>query len=157
MPLGGDLAGAPPAPQGMPYPAMIAAQRRMRVRQNLQPLGITWILLGVYRFLTGLVGAIFMHSFATSGMFGDAPGFMPHLFHALVPVVAATTVVMSAASFLVGYALLTKQSWGRIIAIIFAILSLIKLPFGTAVGIYTLWVLAPGASAAEWDAISREG
>jgi hypothetical protein len=34
--------------------------------------------------------------------------------------------------------------------------SLIKIPFGTALGIYTLWVLGSGESAAEWDVISRE-
>jgi hypothetical protein len=40
------------------------------------------------------------------------------------------------------------------VAIIAAILALIKFPFGTALGIYTLWVLAPGASGLEYDAIA---
>jgi hypothetical protein len=35
------------------------------------------------------------------------------------------------------------------------ILALLKFPFGTALGIYTLWVLAPQASAVEWDEMTR--
>jgi hypothetical protein len=49
---------------------------------------------------------------------------------------------------------MTRQPWGRVLAIIFAILALIHLPLGTALGIYTLWVLAPGASADEYAAIT---
>jgi hypothetical protein len=35
------------------------------------------------------------------------------------------------------------------------ILVLIRVPIGTALGIYTLWVLAPAASAEEYDALTR--
>ena len=41
-----------------------------------------------------------------------------------------------------------------VLAIIAAILALLKFPIGTALGIYTLWVLAPGASGLEYDAIA---
>ena len=40
-----------------------------------------------------------------------------------------------------GYGLLTKKSWGRIFGIILSCLSLISIPFGTAIGIYGLWIL----------------
>ena len=40
-----------------------------------------------------------------------------------------------------GYGLLTKKSWSRIIGIILSCLSLISIPFGTAIGIYGLWAL----------------
>jgi hypothetical protein len=33
-------------------------------------------------------------------------------------------------------------------------LALLKFPFGTALGIYTLWVLAPSTSGMEYDAIA---
>jgi hypothetical protein len=46
------------------------------------------------------------------------------------------------------------KSWGRILAIVIGILALITIPFGTALGIYTLWVLAPSTSGAEYDAIA---
>ena len=64
-------------------------------------------------------------------------------------------VLMGSLAILTGYALLTRQNWGRILAIVLAILALIKIPFGTGLGIYTLWVLAPQASGAEWDQMTR--
>jgi hypothetical protein len=33
------------------------------------------------------------------------------------------------------------KSWARIIAIVVGCLNLIHVPFGTALGVYTLWVL----------------
>jgi len=57
-------------------------------------------------------------------------------------------------SLVTGISLLMRKSWGRVLAIVVAILSLIKIPFGTALGIYTLWVLMPSASAIEYDAIA---
>src|SRR5512132_3591542 len=42
---------------------------------------------------------------------------------------------------LAGYGLLTRKSWARILAIVVGILSLLNFPIGTAIGIYTLWVL----------------
>ena len=40
-----------------------------------------------------------------------------------------------------GYGLLTRRPWARILAIVVGILSLLNFPIGTAIGIYTLWVL----------------
>jgi hypothetical protein len=61
----------------------------------------------------------------------------------------------SCLAFLTGYALLTHKPWGRVLAIVAAILSLIEIPAGTAVGVYTLWVLGPHASGVEYDALAH--
>ncbi len=44
--------------------------------------------------------------------------------------------------FAVGWGLLHRQPWGRVVAIIAAVLNLFKFPLGTALGIWTLVVLA---------------
>jgi hypothetical protein len=61
---------------------------------------------------------------------------------------------MAALALFTGYGLLQRRPWGRTIAIVAAILALLKFPFGTALGIYTLWVLAPSTSGMEYDAIA---
>ena len=43
--------------------------------------------------------------------------------------------------FLAGYGLLKYRNWGRILAIIMAIINLLNIPFGTALGIYTLIIM----------------
>jgi hypothetical protein len=41
------------------------------------------------------------------------------------------------------------------LAVIFGGISLIDIPFGTALGIYTLWVLLPAESEAEYRSMSQ--
>jgi hypothetical protein len=133
-----------------------------RVQRNLQTLGILWCVLGVYRIVSGLIGMIFLramttHNFGDDGwMFGNhwhGP-FAPMWVGGLWPIVAVATVFTAALALIAGYGLLNRKPWGRILAIIAAILALLKFPFGTALGIYTLWVLAPGASGLEYDSIA---
>jgi tetrahydromethanopterin S-methyltransferase subunit D len=42
---------------------------------------------------------------------------------------------------LAGYGLLTRKPSARVLAIVVGILSLVNFPVGTAIGIYTVWVL----------------
>ena len=51
--------------------------------------------------------------------------------------------------FLAGIGLLRRQQWARYLALAVAVLNLVNFPLGTAVGIYTLWVLLP-ANAADY-------
>ena len=43
--------------------------------------------------------------------------------------------------FAAGYGLLKRRQWGRVLAIIVAVLDLFNIPIGTAVGLYALWVM----------------
>lgn len=156
-----EVQGAPPPPQaayagGPPrgYAQSMQYMPQPRVRQNLQPLGVLWCVFGAYRLLAMLIGATVMRSLMAGGVFGDMPPFASHLLHSIMPIAISMAIVMAAADILTGYALLTRQPWARILAIVLGILTLIKFPFGTALGIYTLWVLAPQASRAEWDQIT---
>ena len=49
--------------------------------------------------------------------------------------------ILALPGLICGYGLLTKKSWSRIIGIILSCLSLLSIPFGTAIGIYGLWAL----------------
>jgi hypothetical protein len=133
-----------------------------RVQRNLQTLGILWCVLGVYRVVAGLFGIIFLRAFTTHNFGDDAwmfggrwhGPFPPMWFSGLWPLVAGATIFTAALALIAGYGLLQRRPWGRVVAIIAAILALIKIPFGTALGIYTLWALAPGASGLEYDSIA---
>ena len=48
--------------------------------------------------------------------------------------------IFATPGFICGYGLLTKKSWSRIFGIILSCLSLLSIPFGTAIGIYGLWI-----------------
>jgi hypothetical protein len=131
-----------------------------RVQRNLQLLGILWCAFGAFRLLGGLMAMFFVkmmwfRRFGDNWEFGHHGGpFGPQWMAALLPVIMVAAVLASALALLVGYALLTRRPWGRVLAIVVSVLSLLKFPFGTALGIYTLWVLAPATSGMEYDAIA---
>lgn len=90
--------------------------------------------------------------------FGDWPfgwgGLHGPPWMALLPVFVTMTVVMSALAVFAGVSLLNRKPWGRVLAIVLAVLALFKFPVGTALGVYTLWVLTPVSSSMEYDAIA---
>ena len=108
---------------------------------------------------TGLFGALVLH-----GIFGNHFGnsdfnlgwspFGSMWLASLWPMALFSLLTSVCCILLTGYALLTRQPWGRILAIVFGILALIHFPLGTALGIYTLWVLAPRASGDEYAALA---
>ena len=145
---------------------MLRAVPRFRVERNLQTAGVLWCAYGTYRVIGGLVGILFLRAFANGGFGGNGwpfrhgfgrgfgPGFGPPWLTAIVPVIAVVTIIGTVLAFCVGYGLLQRKPWGRMLAIVASILVLLKPILGTALGIYTLWLLAPSASAVEYDAIA---
>ena len=53
----------------------------------------------------------------------------------------AMVVVRSALAFAAGWGLMERTAWGRIVAIVASFLFLLKIPIGTALGIWTLVTL----------------
>src|SRR5437870_5143834 len=70
-------------------------------------------------------------------------------------VLGATFLVVGAGGICVGWGLLQRQPWARTVAIVLGILALFHPPFGTALGIYTLWVLLAAESRGEYDHLAR--
>lgn len=130
-----------------------------RVSRNIQVLGILWLVYAGIRIFTGLFGVMVLH-----GLFGSHFGhsdfnlgwspFGTMWLAGLWPMALFSLLTSFFCTLLTGYALLTRQPWGRVLAIVFGIFALIHLPLGTALGIYTLWVLAPRTSGDEYAAIA---
>lgn len=128
-------------------------QVKPRVDRHQQSLGILWCVFGGYRLLHVFIASVALHAMAENGLFEQAP-YVSHLMRAFGPAIAVTAICSAVLAFVAGYGLLTRRPWARIVAMVAGVLSLLKIPFGTALGIYTLWVLAPAASSDEWDRIS---
>lgn len=151
--------GYTPSPQAYAYPP---APYVPRVQSHLKTLGILWCIYGGYRVLMGVVASVFLLGLSHSGFFErfnpdrsfPFAGMAP-MMGAISSVVLVLTIGAAALAFLTGFALLNRKSWGRTLAIVAAVLALIKIPLGTGMGIYTLWVLAPGRSGMEYDAIAE--
>ena len=57
------------------------------------------------------------------------------------PAVALFFVLLSAPGLIGGICLLKYRSWARILVLVLGFINLIEIPIGTALGIYTIWVL----------------
>ena len=55
--------------------------------------------------------------------------------------IAGILVLLSAPGIIGGMGLLKRQSWARILVLVLGVINLINIPFGTALGIYTIWAL----------------
>jgi len=60
-----------------------------------------------------------------------------------------------AAGFVAGWGLLQRQEWARVFALVMGFIALLSVPIGTALGIYTLWVLLPNQSDEEYRALAH--
>ncbi len=56
-------------------------------------------------------------------------------------VAAVLLSIISIPGIIVGFGLLSRAGWARVIALILGIINLFNFPLGTILGIYTLWVI----------------
>ena len=147
-------------------PAMAAAlpQAQSRLRRHIHLLATLWLINGVLR----LIGVSWFMLFG--GMFFPGRVWMGPRVWPLGPGWGIDSFLpgglFSLGIFLgffgllhlvLAWGLFERQPWARVLGLVLGILALLRFPFGTALGIYTLWVLAPEASAREYDQIVNSG
>jgi zinc-ribbon domain len=150
----------PGQPQGQYVPRPTAMDR---VRRNLSALSILWLVYGILRavgviwllgfgraFVPWIMGNMGGHEMPIFGNWGLGPLISMGLYTAGI-----MAAVFAGAYLLLAWGLYEKRPWARILGIVLGFLVLIRIPFGTALGIYTLWVLLPGTSGQEYDHIAQ--
>jgi hypothetical protein len=112
-----------------------------------------WIVISALRILP-VVGLHWFWHFG-GGYGWPFRGGLPGHFLGFLGLISALWAVTGFVGIAVGWGLLTWQPWARILAIVFGCIALIHIPFGTALGIYTLWVLLPAESEREYRQAAR--
>ncbi|MFZ0961035.1 MAG: zinc ribbon domain-containing protein [Terriglobia bacterium] len=138
-----NAAASAPAPYS-------SVPQQSRVARHITLLGILWIVYSALQLIPAGAMLIFGHA---GFPFLPAPlrGF-------LIPIIGglgAFLAIAAAVGIVAGWALLARQPWGRIFAIVIACLRLISFPIGTALGIYTFWVLAAQGAEAEYQRMAQ--
>jgi len=119
----------------------VAAAER-RVASHLRLLVVLWIAQGVFLLIPILIVGLLLAPFAQS-------------FHPLLRgIVGVALAALPAACFVAAWGLLDPAPWARTYAIVVAAISLLAYPLGTALGIYTLWVLLPESSEVEYHELA---
>ena len=115
---------------------------------KVKALGVVWLVYAAVALVTGIAALFFANAFF-SGHFGpwmNGPwgrGPMPPLGFgpAILRFAWVFLLVRVGLAALAGWGLLERTQWGRIVAIVAAIVNIYKFPFGIAMGIWTLVVL----------------
>ena len=104
---------------------------------HVKIIGWLHIVFGVLGIFTAMAvfGGSMLGGFFTGSMKGMIGMGLIGTFGAML--VAALAIP----GLIAGYGLLKYYEWARILTIVIAVLDLIHFPFGTILGIYSLWVL----------------
>jgi hypothetical protein len=124
-----------------------------RVRGHVKLVGILWMAYSALQALGGLMAILFAR-LVIARLVVIPNGPPPELFLWLRPflgVIGWLILVKGAAGFFTGWGLLQREGWARVLALVMAFLALLSVPIGTALGVYTLWVLLPSESEREYE------
>jgi hypothetical protein len=139
------------------------------VERRINALAVGWLVYAGLIAATGFLGLAFAHAFLSGhlGAFGYDPrvwgghglghriGIGPLMPLFFLKFAWMAMVVRVGLALAAGLGLMQKSTWGRWVAIVAGCLALIHLPFGTALGIWTLMVLLSAPNAAGYEAMAR--
>lgn len=129
-----------------------------RVQRHVQILALLWAINGILRLLEVasfyVIGRMFL-PWVGIGFDGHFPwGFgawpMFGLWWAAVFLGGFGVVHL-----VLAWSLYERKPWARLLGLIVGFLALLRFPLGTALGIYTIWVLLPESSAREYERLAH--
>ena len=137
-------------------PVSFAQPRPGRVQGHVRLVGLFWLAYSAFNTVGSIVLYVLANTlFAHMRDFG-APEASTAFLRPLLSVIAILLLAKAALGFLAGWGLLQQEKWARILALVLAFVSLFtNIPFGTALGIYTMWVLLPSESEREYEALAE--
>jgi len=154
----GEVAGGEPSATAPPLALMIAPPSG-RVASHLRMLMVLWLAQGVLRVLSLIPGLLLW--FPATMPPGIALG-MGSLYQFHSPLTGAgwafllVSTAWTAACLLVAWGLLDRARWARTYTIVVSAIWLLDFPLGTALSIYTLWVLLPESSENEYRQLAMQ-
>jgi hypothetical protein len=133
--------------------AVVSRTSDGRVGRHISLLAILWLVASALNLLGGL--ALFM---VGNVIFGRLVRFEPDFqgfLRGLLSWFGAFLLLKAFAGIAAGWGLIQRESWARPLTLVLGFLSLIHIPFGTALGVYTIWVLLPQQSEEEYAILAR--
>ena len=133
-------------------PVQPGTQAHSRLQVHVRLLGILWPALAALDGLQAAALYVVANTVLNPAIHPERPAFL----HPLLSVLALVLVLKAFAGFAAGWGLLQREPWARSVAIVLAFISLFfNIPFGMALGIYTLWVLLPSEAAEAYQQESQ--
>lgn len=117
------------------------------MNDHVKIIGILWIVFGAMSLLAAaLMFTLLMGVSFIPDMDAPAPGILRFIGF----FIGSFLAVLGLPKIIGGYGLLKGFEWGRILTLIVSFLSLLNVPFGTALGIYSIVILFDKETAAQF-------
>lgn len=108
-------------------------------------VGVLFIVWGLLTTLIGVstlaLGAAAVALMASASREGGGGGLAAGLTAAVFATLAILAIIWGTAHVVVGVPLRRRRPWARMLALMLGSVDLLLLPYGTALGVYALWVL----------------
>lgn len=153
--------GGPSGAYGVPPGAAMAGGR---VQRHGRTLAMLWAINGVLRLMEvgwmmvfGTLFFPFLRGWMGGGIWplGGRWGLDFPFMGGLVSI-GIFLGFFGLVHLLLAWGLFEREPWARMLGLVIAFLALLRFPLGTALGIYTLWVLLPEESEREYDRLAQE-
>jgi hypothetical protein len=108
------------------------------MQDHVKVIGILWIIFGSLSLLGAMI--LFMILFGVS-FIPDMGEVAPGILRIVGFTVSTFLALLGFPKIIGGIGLLKGHEWGRILILVLSFLSLINIPFGTALGIYSMIIL----------------
>jgi zinc-ribbon domain len=122
-----------------------------RVERHTRILAILWLAVSIF---FGVIPA-FWFFFGSSIAMHFIPFPMRAFLLPIAGIIGALLAAGGVAGIVAGWGLLKYRPWARVLALVLGVIALVRIPFGTVLGIYTLWVLLPAESEQEYRRLAR--
>lgn len=107
------------------------------MEKHINILGILYIVISGFHLMAAII--VFTILFGAGIITGDDDALT--ILTIIASFVAVILVVTSLPGIVGGIGVLKMHQWARILLIILGFLNLLVIPFGTILGVYTIWVL----------------
>jgi hypothetical protein len=123
-----------------------------RLERHLRTLGTLWIIAGAL-FLIPSIALLAVGGAARFLIAGSEIGRV--LGPLVLTLIGCSLLIVAAGGICVGWGLMQRQPWARVAALVLGVLALFHPPVGTALGIYTLWVLMSHEAGTDYNRMAR--
>ena len=109
------------------------------MKMHVQLLG--WLMIAAHGFFLLVAACIFVVLVSIGAAADNST--VATMASIIGTVLAGFIAILAVPGLLAGAALLAKKPWARLLTMIVGGLGLVNFPIGTALGVYSLWLLLP--------------
>jgi phage shock protein PspC (stress-responsive transcriptional regulator) len=137
-------------------PVALMQPVRSRVKEHVRLVGLLWLAFSAFNAIGGVILYVIANTLLVHLRRGGVEGGPPAFLTPLLSTVAILLLAKAACGFVAGWGLTQREPWARVVVLVLAFVSLFtNIPFGTALGIYTMWVLLPAESEQDYEAMAE--